>query len=66
MKNSFQLYVGSMPSMEEAVDSAMEQIPGCRALVDVSVKAVSRTFSAGYEIEGECLVDPTVANRTVE
>ena len=58
MKNSFQLYVGSVPSMEEAVDNAIEQIAGCRALVDVSVKAVSKMFSAGYEIEGECLVDP--------
>ena len=66
MKNSFQLYVGAVPSMEEAVDEAMEQIPGCRALVDVSVKAVSRAFSAGYEIEGECLVDPSVAAREVE
>ncbi len=66
MKNSFQLYVGAVPSMEEAVDEAMEQIPGCRALVDVSVKAVSRAFSAGYEIEGECLVDPSVASREVE
>ena len=66
MKNSFQLYVGSVPSMEEAVDNAMEQIPGCRALVDVSVKAVSRAFSAGYEIEGECLVDPGVGAKEVE
>ena len=66
MKNSFQLYVGAVPSMEEAVDDAMEQIPGCRALVDVSVKAVQRTFSAGYEIEGECLVDPAIAGVETE
>ena len=60
MKNSFAVYVGAVPSMEEAVDEAMEQIPGCRALVDVSVKVVNRAFSSGYEIEGECLVDPAL------
>ena len=66
MKNSFAIYVGAVPSMEEAVDEAMEQIPGCRALVDVSVKVVSRAFSSGYEIEGECLVDPAIASRRTE
>ena len=66
MRNVFQLYVGSRASMEEAVDEAMERIPGCRALVDVSVKIVSRTFSSGYEIEGECLVDPALASREIE
>lgn len=60
MKNSFAVYVGAVPSMEEAVDEAMEQISGCRALVDVSVKIVNRAFSSGYEIEGECLVDPAL------
>ena len=66
MRNAFQLYVGATASMEEAVDNAMEQIPGCRALVDVSVKIVNRSFSSGYEIEGECLIDPATAAREAE
>lgn len=66
MRSNFMISIGAVPSMEEAVDEAMEQIPGCRALVDVSVKIVERAFTAGYEIEGECLVDPEMAARTVE
>ena len=66
MKNNFMISIGAVPSMEEAVDEAMEQIPGCRALVDVSVKVVDRMFSAGYEIEGECLVDPALAARATQ
>ena len=62
-KNMLQLYVGSVPSMEEAVDKAIEQVRGCRALVDVSVKVVTKAFSSGYEIEGECLVDVGAARR---
>ena len=41
------------------MDEAKEQIPGCRALVDV--KVVDRVFSTGYEIEGECLIGPAIA-----
>ena len=66
MKNSFALHVGAVPSMEEAVDEAMEQIPVCRALVDVSIKVASRAFSGGYEIEGECRVDPAIAERETD
>lgn len=62
-RNMLQLYVGAAPSMEEAVDKAIEQVRGCRALVDVSVKVVSNVFSTGYEIEGECLVDTTASRR---
>lgn len=62
-RNVLQLYVGAAPSMEEAVDKAIEQVRGCRALVDVSVKAVSKLLSAGYEIEGKCLVDTSASRR---
>jgi hypothetical protein len=29
----------------------------------VSVKAVDNVFRGGYEIEGECLVDPDIARQ---
>ena len=43
-----------------------EHIPVCRALVDVSIKVASRAFSGGYEIEGECRVDPAIAARETD
>ena len=60
MKSDF---VWAAASMEEAVDNVIESVPGCRALVDVTVKVVMKTFSSGYEVEGECLIDPKAAAR---
>ena len=66
VKNALAIYFGAVASMEEAVDEVIESVPGCRALVDVTVKSVTRSFSAGYEVEGECLVDPELADRIAE
>lgn len=60
MKSDF---LWAAASMEEAVDNVIESVPGCRALVDVTVKVVTRTFTSGYEVEGECLIDMKAAAR---
>lgn len=48
----------TVPSMEEAVDKAIESIDGGVAMTDVTVEVVQGFFSAGYRIEGNVMVDP--------
>lgn len=50
--------VFSVPSMEEAVDKAIEREPGGIALVDVSVETLVGILTQGWRIEGTVLIDP--------
>jgi hypothetical protein len=49
----------SVPSMEEAVDKAIESVDGGVGMTDVTVELVQGFFQAGYRIEGNVIVDPS-------
>jgi hypothetical protein len=53
------LKVFSLPSMEEAVDKAIESVDGGVGMTDVTVEIVQGFFQAGYRIEGNVIVDPS-------
>lgn len=46
------------PSMEEAVDRAIESVNGGVAITDATVEMVYYFFSQGYRVEGNVVVDP--------
>ena len=52
----------SVPSMEEAVDRAIETEEGGVALIDVSIETVSGFFSTAWRVEGTVLIDPELTN----
>jgi len=49
----------TVPSMEEAVDKAIESVDGGVAISDVTVEGVYGFFSTGFRIEGNVIVDPS-------
>ncbi len=55
--------VFSIPSMEEAVDQAIEAEVGCIALIDATIAQEVGFFTQGWVIEGDCLVDPFQRDR---
>ncbi|MFA5140065.1 MAG: hypothetical protein WC728_12610 [Elusimicrobiota bacterium] len=53
------------PNMKEAIDRAIESVPGCMALVDGVLYNKMVYFvlggQGGYVVEGTCLIDPSLA-----
>lgn len=49
----------TVPSMEEAVDKAIESVDGGVGMSDVTVEVVNGFFSSGFRIEGNVIVDPS-------
>lgn len=55
-----------IPNMKEAVDRALEKVPGAVALVDGVVSSKFAFYlvvmSTGYAVEGTPLIDPSFVN----
>jgi hypothetical protein len=50
-----------VPNAKEAVDDAIEKVPGCIGLLDGVLESEYFSFLIGYvkyKVEGTCLVDP--------